>query len=124
MYIQNPDDKILQGDIVEYQDFKTWLDKGESPLQDSEKESQLAILNRLAFLGDRDYYNMDSEPAKDEAINSVFYLKERNLKSRMKEIEQLIAEAERKNDEPATKDLMEEFKLLSEELRELSSLNS
>lgn len=103
-----------------FQEFKAWLDKGESPLQNRERESQLTLINRLAFLGDRDYYNAETEMAKDEAINLVFYLKERHLKSRMKEIEQLIGEAERKKDEQASKDLMEEFKLLSEELRELS----
>jgi len=106
-----------------FQDFKSWIEKGESPLQNNETVSQLALLNRLAFLGDRDYYDIESEAAKNEMINSVFYLKERHLKSRMKEIEQLMAEAERKNDESASKDLMEEFRLLAEELRELTLNN-
>jgi DNA primase len=110
-------------DSLMYQDFKAWLDKGGSPLEKNEKESQLSLLNRLAFLGDRDYYNFDSTEAKNELIGSVHYLKERHLKSRMKEIEQLIADSERRQDEQASRDLMEEFKLLSEELRELSSLN-
>lgn len=113
---------------VSYPGFKTWLGDyeynaetglGESYSREQNKNTQLALLDMLVLLGDRDFYEYDSEAAKNEAIKLIRELKKIYLLKRRKEIEKLIPQAEKENDDEKIKILMEEFQSLSEELKEM-----
>jgi DNA primase len=113
---------------VSYTGLKTWLGDyeynaetslGESHSREQDKNTQLKLLDMLVLLGDRDFYEYDSEAAKNEAIKLIMELKKIYLLKRKKEIEKLIPQAERENDDEKIKILMEEFQSLGEELREI-----
>jgi DNA primase len=75
------------------------------------------LLERLVFLGDQEFFECDDIAAKNEAIRMVILLKRYYLLARMKEIEMFIAEAEKSKDNAKMESLMEEFRILGEEMR-------
>jgi DNA primase len=106
--------------VINYNDFKEWLaSRDKQALDDNTKDNQLKLLNKLVFLGERDFYNAEKGQAKNEIIKIVLFLKKHQLAGRMKEIEKQIGAAEKDGDESQIKELMEEFKVLSDELREM-----
>ncbi|MFH1662128.1 MAG: DNA primase [Candidatus Falkowbacteria bacterium] len=90
---------------INYQDFK------ESQPQVDEK-----ILNRLVFLAERDFYDYDHEKAKSEIIKILVDLKKHYLSQRLREITKLITQAEKEKNQDELKNLMNEFKILAEEI--------
>ncbi len=100
-----------------YSDFKDWLGSDANP-ERSTQADQLQMLNRLVFLGDKEYMELSSDLAKNELIRIVLFLKKVNLLKRMKDIERLIAKAEQESDSAQLNTLMEELKILSEEMQE------
>ncbi len=101
--------------MINYQDFRQWL--GSELIEGNHSEDQLKILERLVFLGDNEFYDLKIEQAKEEAIKIIVVLKKNYLYNRMKEVGKLIALKEKEQDEEVIKELMEELKILSEELR-------
>lgn len=111
---------------INYQDFKNWLEQnnqippqdfsgGHIPPGSSEAEH---VLGRLMLLADKDFYNYSREQAQNEIIKIAATLKSRYLAGRLKEIAKLIAQIEKENQsDERLKDLMEEFKALSEEIQ-------
>jgi len=135
---------------VNYQNFKDWLKESQiSPSNsdfvdeddNSSKENttsasrgrddsdnnktkevdQLKLLDRLVLLADKDFYNYNQEQVKSEIIKIVTILKKSYLASRLKEITRLIAQLEKEGNEKELKNLMEEFKALTEEMHEFIS---
>ncbi|MBU4455297.1 DNA primase [Patescibacteria group bacterium] len=115
---------------INYQDFKNWLEQnnqilpqgapeGQSPPESSGAEH---ALGRLMLLADKDFYNYSQEQAQNEIIKIAAILKRRYLAGRLKEITKLIAQIEKENQsDERLKDLMEEFKALSEEIQEVGN---
>lgn len=103
--------------ILVYSDFKDWLSS------DGAKDNilgadQLQMLNQLVFIGDKEYTELSFDLAKNELIRIVLFLKKVNLLKRMKDIEGLIAKAEKRSEPKELSALMEELKILSEEMQE------
>jgi DNA primase len=115
---------------VSYEEFSQWLEiaatdginkeNNEFATQE-DKVSQLKLLNKLALLGDKEFFEFDNERAKNEIIKIVAALKKYYLINRRKEINKLIAQAEESGDEEVIKGLMEEFQALTEEINEIDS---
>ena len=117
---ETSDEAKSNDSTINYNDFRQWLaseSAGKNHI-DQEKD-QLKILDRLVFLSDQEFYTTNIEQAKGEAIKIIAILRRHYLISRMKEIEKLIAQKEKEEDEKAVRELMEEFKILSDELREI-----
>jgi len=117
------DDRTQQGGQTEpprigYGGLKQWLESSETQ---EDKDGQLALLDKLALLGDRDFFDFSIEQAKSEIIKVVSELKKYHLSAQRKEIGKLIAQAEKEGDEERAKELMEEFKRLTDEMAELGN---
>jgi DNA primase len=105
---------------INYQDFKNWLEQNNQTSPQSASEEQ--FLGRLMLLADKDFYNYSQEQAQNEIIKIAAILKRRYLAGRLKEITKLIAQIEKENQsDERLKDLMEEFKALSEEIQEVGN---
>jgi len=104
-----------------FRDFSQWLKDINigTQVNSNINEDQPKMLNRLALLGDEEFYEYDNLKAKNEIIKIISHLKKNYLLKRMKEIESLIREAEDLKDERTLKELLEEFKLLSGEIKVL-----
>ncbi len=103
-----------------YLDFKEWLrlnTKKEAKDKANEEVNNLFFyLEKLSFLGDRDFYNYSLDDAKKELIDALRELKMIFLMKRKKEIEKLIAQLEKDNEEDEVDALLQELKLLNEEM--------
>jgi len=102
-------------------DFRNWL-KGENEQNadlNSKPENQLNFFDKLVILGDEEFYNLDFEEAKNELIKILKLLKKEYLNKRMRELEKLIAQAEKESDANNLQTLMEEFKNLLNEYKDL-----
>lgn len=105
-------------ELLSYQNFKSWLnDQVFAYENEGGKDELLKDLDRLALLAEREFYELDIEQGKSEAIMMISSLKKYFLNRRMREIERQIAEAEQKADQKTAKELMAEFKILTDELR-------
>ncbi len=97
-----------------YQEFgKTDSNQGEP------RHNQLKLLNKLVILGEKDYYHLEENQAKQEITQILVELKKSYITQRMKEIERTISEAEREGERERSQELMTELKKLSQELNEL-----
>ena len=105
-------------EMINYHNFRQWL-ANESTSDNNLEEDQLKILDRLVFLGDNEFYDLKIEQAKDEIIKMIVVLRKHYLFNRMKEVEKMITQKEKEQDEEAMKELMEELKILSEESRSI-----
>jgi len=104
---------------LEYNDFRQWLAENKNENNSSEYD-QLKLLDRLVFLGERDFFELEKEQAKNEIIKIIHFLKKSQLIKRRLEIERQISEAEKTQNKAQINELMEEFKILSDELREFN----
>jgi DNA primase len=89
--------------------------------QETDIFDQLTGLRELVLLGDKEYFELDYAAAKTELIRLVILLKKSFLGTRLKELEAMMARAEHGGDEGASKMLVEEYKLVADEYRELLS---
>ena len=100
---------------LKYKEFQPWLEQQYSDNRDRQ-EIQLKLLEQLVFLGDSTYDDYESSQIKSEAIILVQTLKKHFFYTRMREIEKMLEMAEKEHNEGRMKELMEEFRALSEEL--------
>lgn len=103
--------------------FTSWI-KEESQYSralESNVANQPDFLGRLAIIADKDFFEYDIDKCRIEMIGIINVLKKNYLSSQMKEIQKLIAEAERTNDEVGMNGLMEELKMLIEEIRQIEN---
>ncbi len=99
---------------------KAIIDKSAERLNYENLNDQLAIVDKLVLLGDKEYFDYDFNSAKAEMIRIIILLKKAFLGKKMKDIEARIARSESSNDEKTSRELMKELKLLSDEFRELT----
>jgi len=105
---------------IDYQRFTNWLGEQTDQPQTSAWEGRL---NRLVLLADKDFYDYSFEQAKHEIINIAAILKKSYLSNRLREIARLISQIEKDNTsrgdrQGELKSLLEEFKTLTEEIKE------
>lgn len=105
---------------MDYQNIRDWL-KNEAQIEDI--AGRLKILDRLALLADKDFYEYDQNSARVEIINIINFLKKNYLSKKLKELSKLIMQAEQDDnqDKDLMNGLMEEFKSLTQELAEIES---
>lgn len=117
--INDQDSELIQdiGHVFDYNAFRNWYNQEAKGLNLSENQSN--IIDRLVLLGDKEFYDIDTEKAKDELITMTINLRVSWLKNRMKIIEKNIQEFERQGDKDSVKENMDEFRMLSEEIKDL-----
>lgn len=108
-------------ECFDFNQFRQWFLANENQEKTgSENEpNQSNFLNRLVILGDEEYHQMETDEARQEAIKLFTLLKKSYLSQRMRDVEKMISEAEKNNDEAAVDNLMQEFQLLADEMREM-----
>jgi len=112
-----------QAGLTYYQNLRDWLATGGS--QEGfivEVERLLANLDKLAILGDEEFYDFDFGQAKNQLMNIDAELQKYYLGTRMKELGKLIAEADKDTDKNRVQALMQEFKVISDELKEINKI--
>lgn len=109
-----------ESEIINYQNFRQWLAENQNN-KDIINESQLNYYDRLAFLGETDFFKYENDEAKNEAIGLIKELNKSQLVGNLRVLEKQIAEAERQKNNKHIDELMEEFRLLSEELRDYTN---
>jgi len=102
---------------INYQEFRNWLSSQKDGLGN---EGLFRLLEKIAILGEKDFFDLDSDKAKNEVIKIVIALKESYLSVRKKEIGRLIQELENDGRHEEAGKLMEELKRLSDESTENS----
>ncbi|MFA6306800.1 MAG: DNA primase [Patescibacteria group bacterium] len=114
---------------INYLSLKEWLSNPDNFTQAGEEKTDsqpdsykcLSLLDRLVLLADKDFYDYSEEQIKAEIINIMATLRVNYLNNRRHEIAKLIAPLEKENisgqeKNEKLKDLMEEFKALTEEI--------
>lgn len=114
---------------INYLSLKEWLSNPDNFTEDNEIKTDgqpgnykcLSLLDRLVLLADKDFYDYSEERVKAEIINIMAALRVSYLNNRRHAIARLISVLEKegvsgqeKNDK--LKNLMEEFKALTEEI--------
>ncbi|MDD4271909.1 MAG: DNA primase [Patescibacteria group bacterium] len=114
---------------INYLGLKEWLSNPDNFIQDGKVKADsqpdnykcLSLLDRLVLLADKDFYDYSEEQVKAEIINIMAALRVNYLNNRRHEIAKLIAGIEKENingqeKNEKMKNLMEEFKALTEEI--------
>src|SRR3989339_101343 len=105
-------DKSSQDDLFDYFSFREWL-------LNEDKENginQSNSLDRLVLLGDKEFSGLEIGVIKENTINAISFLKRSYISGRMKIIEKEISSKEKENKQREINELLEEFKILSDEL--------
>lgn len=86
----------------------------------SKEDVQLVnLLSTLLLLADKDFFDFTEEKIKQEIINNINYLKKSYLTQKIKQIENLLSQAEKNNDQQQITELTKDFSALSQELNNL-----
>lgn len=108
---------------IDYSDFKDFLKDSDNLGSDFNYSEELKLLDKLAILGERDYYDIEINEAKNEIIKIISLLKRDYIRKRMKEIEKIIIKLEEDGEKEKINEFMSELKFLSEELNEIENNN-
>jgi DNA primase len=100
---------------INYQDFRNWLQSQPDGLGN---DGLFRLLEKIVILGDRDFYGLEGDKAKNEIIRVIIALKESYLAVRRKEISRLIAQLENEGRVEEAEKLMSELTRLSGESSE------
>ncbi|MCX6740027.1 MAG: DNA primase [Candidatus Parcubacteria bacterium] len=77
------------------------------------------ILSTLLLLADKDFFNFTEEQVGTEIINILCELKKSYLVKKLKQVQQLISEAEKNRDSRQIEELSKDFSALSQQLQGL-----
>ncbi len=99
---------------LDYNAFRLYLQE--------QADGSADIIDRLALLGEKDYYAYDFNQLKAEVANIVLELKKYSLKRRIKSMQDQIGAAEAGGESEGMSLLMEEIKNLTEQLNSLHTL--
>jgi len=133
---QNESGEPGQPQTINYKDFRKWLIdqqiasealNGDANIVNNQKPKEInqpELLDRLALLADKDFFDYTSEQAKNEIVKIVVLLKKTYLLKQLREVERLIGQTEKQeNNEIRLNSLLEDFKLLSDEYKELNKID-
>ncbi len=123
--INNETDSLSekQAGLIDYQNLREWLSMsaGQEGFTVVRDIDLLLFLDKIAILGDEEFYNIDFTAAKEQLIKIILTLKKNFLSQRMKEVTKMIETAEKEKNNTNAQALMQELKFLSDELKELNS---
>ncbi len=97
---------------INYQSFRNWLASQPEGLGN---EGLFRLLEKIVILGDKDFYGLEADKAKNEIIRIIIALKENYLGTRRREISRLIEQLENEGRVDEAEKLMAELTRLSEE---------
>jgi DNA primase len=106
-------DNISNDSSFEINNFINWANESNINIKD---------ISRLIIVGERDFNDIEYENIKNEAIKITAHLKKKYIFARMKEIEKLLAIYEKENKSEELKEIMQEFKNLSEETKSMENM--
>jgi len=107
--------------LFDSEDFKLWL---KNNIEDEQELANLEeLVNILLLLADKDFYELDINKAKIELNKIINQIKRKYLTKKMLSIESQLSFAEKNNENQEIKKLSEEFKSVSEEMRNLDYNN-
>ncbi|MEK7203419.1 MAG: DNA primase [Patescibacteria group bacterium] len=117
---------LAKDEKMDYRDFSNWLVEQQGDDTQPKMADCVNKLNRLTILADKDFYDYSVERIKAEIIIIINALKKSYLSNRLKEISKLIFQTEKdsanSNDrEEKLKSLLEEFQILTEEIKGILS---
>jgi DNA primase len=99
---------------LDYSSFKAWLNNN---LGSPETDGQDKLLDKIAVLGERDYFSLDSGQAKNELIKIISSLRKAHYQRLSSLKEKEIALAEKSGDMAVANRALEELTRLKEEMR-------
>jgi DNA primase len=114
-YNDNTDNTDNGRKEINYQDFRNWLTSQPESLGN---EGLFRLLEKIVILGDKDFYGLEADKAKNEIIRIIIALKENYLSARRREISRLIEQLEGEGRMEEAEKLMTELTRLSEESSE------
>ncbi|MDD4902719.1 MAG: DNA primase [Patescibacteria group bacterium] len=97
---------------INYQEFRNWLSSQNDGLGN---DGLFRLLEKIVILGDKDFYGLEEDKAKNEIIRVIIALKENYLSTRRREISRLIEQLENEGQVEEAEKLMSELTRLSEE---------
>ena len=100
--------------VLDYDSFRLYLQE--------QADGSAEIIDRLALLGEKDYYQHDANQLKAEITKVLLELKRFSLKRQIKSFQDRISAAEAAGESEGMTMLMEEIKNLTEQLNSLHSL--
>lgn len=100
--------------LLEYDSFRLYLQE--------QADGSADIIDRLALLGEKDYYQHDANQLKTEITQVLLELKRFSLKRKIKYLQDQISAAEAEGQTEGMDALMAEIKNLTEQLNSLRSL--
>jgi DNA primase len=127
-----PENNVDQSSVgnygLSYEGLRVWLNKfaNTDPKNTTQVfvvnhvNEQAALLDRLSLLAEKEYYQFTTEIAKAELIRLARELKKNFLAHELKKVEARLALAEQEKQIEQMQSLLQEFKILSEELRDIT----
>jgi len=100
--------------LLDYDSFRLYLQE--------QADGSEEVIDRLALLGEKDYYQHDANQLKTEITQVILELKRFSLKRRIKSLQDQISAAEAGGNEEGMDLLMIEIKNLTDQLNSLHSL--
>ncbi|MCF7860420.1 DNA primase [Patescibacteria group bacterium] len=100
--------------VLDYDAFRLYLQE--------QDDKSINIIDRLALLAERDYYDYDDNGLKSELSKVLLELKKFSLKRQIKTLQNQIGAAEAGSDKTDLNNLMTDIKNLTEQLNSLRSL--
>ena len=97
---------------IEYTTFHSYL----SEIGQAEEK----LLDKLILIGEKDFYNYEVEHVKSEIIKIIIELKKYTYQKKIKQIEKLLVESEKKDTGEETVKLMMELKNLTDEIKKIN----
>ncbi|MDD3285537.1 MAG: DNA primase [Patescibacteria group bacterium] len=100
--------------VLDYDSFRLYLQE--------QADGSAEVIDRLALLGEKDYYQHDANQLKTEITQVLLELKRFSLKRKIKSLQDQISAAEAGGESEGMAMLMAEIKNLTEQLNSLRSL--
>lgn len=106
--------------IIYYNKVKVLEYRGLREYLENQIENSGALLDKIALLGEKDFYNFSPSQAKAELIKIIVSLKRSYLQEEFRKIERELKISETADDHSRVAGLMEELKTLTDKLKQLN----
>jgi DNA primase len=124
---QNRPKAAPDSDQFSYQIIREWLNLPEAAhallVDQPAIDRIMRKLDELALLGEKEFFQLEAEEARVEIVRLTSWLKKQYIQNRLKDISQMIRQVEAENNLNRLQPLLEEFKFLSDELKEYNHIN-
>ncbi len=120
LFYNNNKESLAKYEIIDYNEFRKLFIDENLGNNSNYTESQLKSLDRLVLLVDKEFHGLERQQIKEEVFTILKKIKKFYYSSRMKDVERQIMQAEKDGNEEKINKLLEEFKFLSDEYRELN----